>query len=492
MSEFLAARRDTLARGGPALAVLMTSLDASSVTASLPMLARAFGIPFQSAQWIVLASLLAVTSFTVSAGRVGDVIGRRRLLLAALALFTAASVGAAAAPSLGWLIPARVAQGISAGAMMALAVAVTGDVVPGGHAGRAMGQLAAMSAIGTTLGPVVAGAVSHAGRGAIFLVNVPLGMVAFALSLRYLPATAARGNRTRSFDAAGMLLLALTLAAYALAMTRGAEGWSRINAAFLVAALCGAGAFALAESGTASPLLPIAMFRDRALSASLATSATVATVMMATLIVGPFYLSRGLGLGPGYAGLVLSAGPAVAALTAALAGRVVDRAGAPRTAMGGLAVMALGASALAVLPLSAGVAGYAVPLVVMTAGYATFQTGNNTGVVAGVGNAQRGVVAGLLTLSRNLGLITGASVMGAVFLHATGVSDLATARPDAVAAGMRTTLAVAALLIASALALTRATAASTPGRRSSSVPVTPTPRHHLSERTSPLRRPADG
>ena len=130
--------------------------------------------------------------------------------------------------------------------------------------------------------------------------------------------------------------------------------------------------------------------------------------------------------------------------------------------------MALGACALAIPPASAGVGGYVVPLVVMTAGYATFQTGNNTGVMAGVAYSQRGVVAGLLTLSRNLGLITGASVMGAVFLHATGVSDIATAGPDAVAAGMRTTLAVAALLLTSALALMLLTIAHAASRRSSS------------------------
>ena len=166
------------------------------------------------------------------------------------------------------------------------------------------------------------------------------------------------------------------------------------------------------------------MLRALSLSAGQAASATVATVMMATLIVGPFYLSRGLALSAGHAGVVLSAGPAGAALTAAFAGRMVERFGASRTVMGGRAAMALGASALAMLPLSAGVPGYVVPLVVMTAGYATFQTGNNTGVMAGVDGSHRGVVGGLLTLSRNLGLITGASVMGAVFLHATGVRDL--------------------------------------------------------------------
>jgi hypothetical protein len=115
--------------------------------------------------------------------------------------------------------------------------------------------------------------------------------------------------------------------------------------------------------------------------------------------------------------------------------------------------MLVGAAALAILPLSSGVAGYVVPLVTLTAGYAFFQTANNTTVMATVGDTRRGVVAGLLGLSRNLGLITGASLMGAVFLHATGGADLSIARPTAVAAGMRITIAVAASLIALVISL---------------------------------------
>jgi MFS family permease len=471
MFDWFDARGERMARGGLALALLMTALDTSIVNASLPLLAQTLGISFQSAQWIVLAYLLAVTSFTVSAGRVGDVVGRRRLLLAAIALFIVASVVCAAAPSLRWLISARAVQGVCAGTMMALAVAIVADVTDNGNRGQAMGRLAAMSAIGTTLGPVIAGALSRSGGGAIFLVNVPLGILAFVIVRRYLPAATPHSSRPVSFDTVGTLLLALTLSAYALSMTRGADGRSGVNETLFVLAVCGAAAFAAAEARAASPLMPIAMFRDLALSAGLVTSAAVATVMMATLIVGPFYLSRAVGLRAGQTGAVLSAGPAAAALTAALAGRMVERFGGSRTVMGGLLTMAVGACALAILPLSAGVGGYVVPLVVMTAGYATFQTGNNTSVMAAIAYSQRGVVAGLLTLSRNLGLITGASVMGAVFLHATGVSDIATAGPEAVAAGMRTTLAVAALLMTSALALTLLTVGHPASRHSSSTLV---------------------
>ena len=115
--------------------------------------------------------------------------------------------------------------------------------------------------------------------------------------------------------------------------------------------------------------------------------------------------------------------------------------------------MATGAFLLFLLPTSLGVTAYIVPIVVITVGYALFQTANNTSVMMNIQAAQRGVISGLLNLSRNLGLITGASVMGAVFALASATSDITTARPEAIAHGMRITFAVAAALIGVALGL---------------------------------------
>jgi MFS family permease len=175
--------------------------------------------------------------------------------------------------------------------------------------------------------------------------------------------------------------------------------------------------------------------------------------MMATLVVGPFYLARGLGLKTALVGLVLSAGPLVAALAGVPAGRLVDRFGAQRMTSIGLAGIAVGAAVLAMLPARFGVAGYIAPIVVMTAGYALFQAANNTVIMTGIRAEQRGVISGMLSLARNLGLITGASVMGAVFAVASATSDITTALPDAIATGMRSTFAAAAIMILAALAI---------------------------------------
>jgi EmrB/QacA subfamily drug resistance transporter len=437
------------------LSMLMPSLGTSVANAALPTLAQAFSASFPQVQWIVLAYLLAITALIVSVGRLGDITGRRRLLLAGISLFTAASVLCGVAPTLWILIAARAAQGVGAAIMMALSMAFVGEIVPQEKTGSAMGLLGTMSAIGTALGPSLGGLlISGIGWRAIFLVNLPVGLLTLFLAHHSLHGDRPVPKTDRmNFDKAGTLLLALSLAAYALAMTMGRGHFGLLNLALLLAASCGVGLFVCAESRATSPLIRLAMFRDPVLSGSLATSMLVSTVMMSTLVVGPFYLSHALGLNAVGVGLVLSVGPLVAALGGVPAGRIADRFGARRITIGGLSGIACGSFLLSITTTTLGLPGYIVPIVVVTAGYTLFQTSNNTVVMTGLPPDQRGVVSGMLNLSRFLGLITGASVMGAVFALASGATNMTDARPEAVATGMRLTFAVAAGLMVVALAV---------------------------------------
>lgn len=441
--------------------MLLSSLGTSIANVGLPALAQAFNASFQEVQWIVLAYLLAITTLIVSVGRLGDIVGRRRLLLAGIFLFTAASGLCGMAPALWLLIAARAAQGLGAAVMMALTMAFVGETVAKEKTGSAMGLLGTMSAVGTALGPSLGGLlVAGLGWQAIFLVNMPLGILAVLLAYRYLPPDRQEPKAARAgFDLMGTLLLALTLAAYALAVTLGRGNFGPLNLALLLAAALGAGLFVFTEARVASPLVRLAMFRDPVLSASLGMNVLVSTVMMATLVVGPFYLSQALGLKLAFVGAVMSMGPVISALSGIPAGRLVDRMGAPFTATAGLIAMAAGALALCVLPALFGVPGYMVAIAILTPGYQLFQAANNTAVMMDVPPEQRGVISGMLSLSRNLGLISGASVMGAVFALASASVDITSAPPDAVAAGMRVTFAVAAILVVVALAMALASRA---------------------------------
>nr|WP_316641522.1 MFS transporter [uncultured Roseateles sp.] len=380
-----------------ALCMLLPSLGTSIANVALPTLAEAFDATFEQVRWVVLAYLLTTTALIVGAGRLGDLLGHRRMLMVGLALFTLASGLSGVAPDLGWLIAARALQGLGAALMMALTMAFVGEAVPKARTGSAMGLLGAMSAAGTALGPTLGGLLIAAlGWRAIFLVSVPLGLLTLLLVLRCLPAdpAAPTGAWRLRFDGLGWLTL----------------------------------------------------FRQRRLTASLAMSALVSTVMMATLVVGPFYLARALGLGMALVGLVMSAGPVVATLAGVPAGRLVDRLGTQATTVGGLLGMMAGCVALASVPSAWGIAGFVAPIALTTAGYALFQAANNSAVMRDVAAGRRGVISGLLNLARNLGLISGASVMGVVFTLAAG-ADATVAGPAAVAAGMRVTFAVAAALL---------------------------------------------
>lgn len=435
------------------LSMLLSSLGTSIANVALPTLAQAFDASFQAVQWVVLAYLLAITSTIVGVGRLGDVIGRRRLLLVGIAVFTAASVLCSVAPGLGWLIAARALQGVGAAIMMALTMALVGEAIPKERTGQAMGLLGTMSAVGTALGPTLGGVlVAAGGWQAIFLIKLPLGVATMVLALRALPADARSAAAERApFDKAGVVVLAMTLAAYALAMTLGKGHFGVVNGALLLTAIVGGALFLRVEARAQAPLVRPGLFHQRALGAGFAMSALVTAVVMATLVVGPFYLASVFALDAARVGLVMSIGPLVAALSGMPAGRLVDRLGAQRMTIAGLGTMALGAFALPALSARLGLPGYVGALAVITSGYALFQAANNTAVMTRSSADQRGLVSGLLNLSRNLGLITGASFMGAVFALGAGASDFTSLAPQAAASGLAAAFAVAGGFVLTAL-----------------------------------------
>jgi EmrB/QacA subfamily drug resistance transporter len=446
---------------GLSLSMLLSSLGTSIANVALPTFAEAFSASFQQVQWVVLSYLLTITGLVVGAGRLGDMIGRRRLLLIGLFHFVVGSLLCAASPGIGVLIAARAVQGAGAAAMMTLTLSFVSESVPPGRIGSVMGLLGTMSAVGTALGPSLGGfLLATIGWRWIFLVTAILGGAALAMNARYLPASTPK-ERTGGFNLIGMLLLSVTLTAYALAVTTGKGSFGGQNLAYLLAAVAGAALFVRIERRSTSPLIQLSAVGDPALTGSLATNALITTVLMATLVVGPFFLAQSLALKPAEIGLVMSAGPLVAAVAGVPAGRLADRLGIYPMTLTGLVTVAAGALAMALLPVATGAAGYVVAMAIMTAGYALFQAANNSAVMAGIPADGRGLVSGLLSLSRNLGLITGASLMGAIFALASGMGEGGAAPAGAVAAGLHMTFAVATLLALTALGIALATRSST-------------------------------
>lgn len=428
-----------------ALSMLLASMGVSIANIALPAISEAFTAGFPQVQWVTIAYLLTVTTLVVIVGGLGDRLGHGRVLLAGIALFTGASVACALSPSLPVLIGARVMHGVGGAILMALTAALVRETVPIERTGRAMGMMGTMSAIGTALGPSLGGMlIGGFGWRAAFWILVPVGLLTFGLAWRRLP-RGTRGSATPAarFDIAGILLLGVTLAAYTLAVTVGGR-WS---GALWVVVLAGAAIFVPLQLNKAQPLIQLRALREPTLAASLAVNFFVATVMMTTLVVGPVYLAQGLGMAAATVGAVMAVGPVVAMLSGAPAGRVVDTLGTERVLAGGLAIMAVGALGLALLPGQFGLAGYVASIAILTPGYQMVQAANTTQVMAQAASDQRGVMSGLLNLSRNLGLVTGASAMGAVFAFGSGGPDVTVAAASDLGAALRLTFLVAVALI---------------------------------------------
>jgi MFS family permease len=433
------------------LAMLLPSLGTSIANVALPTLATSFDATMAEVQWVVISYLLAVTSLIVGVGRFGDMIGRSRLLLMGIGLFTAASAACALAPNLWVLIAARAVQGLGAAVMMALTVAMVGDLVPKDRTGSAMGLLGTVSAVGTALGPSLGGVlISGFGWPAVFATLAALGGITLLIGRALVPPDAKGGKNPAGFDVVGMALLAGSLLTAAAALTLGSRISGPVLAAAALVSALGFIVFVRHETRVPAPLVRIELLQSRATGTALLSMMLVSAILMATLVVGPFYLSGVLGLDAVQTGLVMSVGPGVAALIGAPAGRMIDRLGSDRVVVAGLIAVMSGTLLMTVLPGRFGVGGYLASLVIVTFGYALFQAANTTTVMQTTSKDQRGVTSALLGLSRNLGLIAGASAMGAIYAMGPSVFK-AVGLPSESETGLQVTFAVATGLAALAL-----------------------------------------
>lgn len=446
---------------GLCLAILLSQLGTNIINVALPTLVKSLGVDFGAVQWVVVSYLLVVTALIVGVGRFGDQLGKKRLYLWGLAVFMAASVLCALSTSLPLLIAGRAGQGLGGAILMALSFAFVGEVFPKERTGFAMGVLSTMVSFGIALGPSLGSlALAAFGWQAVFWVNLPFGLLAFLLVSRYLPNAVDAPKHpvpAARFDWLGTILLASTLGAYALAMTfAGKQGFDAPLVLQLgLGALVGLALFLAVQVKARAPLLKLSMFGNVLLSTSMVMSVLVYAVMMATLVLGPFFLSKALGLDTRMVGLVMTVGPLAAAIMGVPAGTLADRIGARLAMVIGLALFAIGAFTMSWVSRDGGVAIYIVAILFISIGLAFFQTPNNTAVMTDARPEQRGLVSGLLALARNLGLITGASLMGALFASVAG--DTATANPDLVTDAMRFAFRIAASMAAAAFLLSLTT-----------------------------------
>lgn len=440
------------------LAALSVSLLASSIATSianiaLPTLAKAFSASFQEVQWVVLGYNLVITTLIVSVGKFGDTIGSRQLFLSGVLIFTLASFLCGIAGTLAILIASKALQGLGVAIITALSFAFVSKTIKKEKTGSVMGLLGTMFAIGTATAPAIGGLlIEKFNWSAVFFLEVPFGILAFILVYIFLPKDELKEKENKQgFDILGTIILSITLGSYTLGMTFGKTNFGTINLILLVVAIIGIVAFVYTEKRIKFPLIQMEILKDKTIASGLLMAILVMTVLMATLIIGPFYLSQSLQLPTEKMGYIVSIGPIVAASASLFSGKLVDYFGSRLMAFTGLSMILIAAISFFLIPMSLGIAGYITPLIVMTSGYALFQTANNTAVMVSAGEEQKGLVSGMLNLARNFGIITGTVVMGKAFTLACGTKEITAAGSETVAIGLQYTFGFATLIIISAI-----------------------------------------
>lgn len=397
-----------------ALGVVMATLDASVVNIALPTLQRTFAAPLTTVEWVVLAYTVTITGLMLTAGRLADRRGRRRVYGLGIVVFTLGSLLCGLAPGVLALVAARVLQGVGAALVSANGSALLVSAFPLEERGKALGAFGAMVGIGLALGSPLGGLViAHWSWRWVFLVNVPLGALTLVLLRRRVPRDPPAGGAPSPEFAAAALWCG-ALATLMLALSRGpADGWSGPG----VMALFGASAtllaaFALVESRSAHPMLPLRILLGP-LGAAVGLTLLAQAITVGVGLQVPLYLEEVLHLDAQHAGLWVSILPLAALLFAPVAGRLADRSGARMLTTVGMAATAAGLAMLTLLGLEMS---WALPvgLSLVGAGQGLFSVPNASALLSLVPHEQLGIASGLQGTTRNLGLSSGAALVSAV------------------------------------------------------------------------------
>jgi EmrB/QacA subfamily drug resistance transporter len=427
------------------MGAFLTPFTSSAVNLALPSIGREFAVSATALGWITTANILAAAALVVPLSRLADLRGRRRVFLAGVVLFTAASLWAALAASVASLIAARAAQGVGAAAMFGTGVAILTSVLPPGERGKALGLNTAAVYLGLSLGPTLGGWLTGAlGWRSVFLVNVLVGLALLA-ALRRLRGewAGARGDR---FDLPGALLFVAAQVALLLGLAR----LTSVGGAVLAAAgVAGFGLFAGRQARTPSPLLDLALLRHNVVFAmsSLAAFVNYAATSAVGFLVS-LYLQLVRGLGPGEAGLVMLSQPLLMMLVSPLAGAVSDRVEPRVPASSGMGLSALGLAALALVGPATPLPWVIGALVVLGTGFGLFTSPNTNAGMGAVEPRQYGVASGFLGTMRLTGQAFSMALAMLVLGLRLGSVPAAAAPPEALVAALRVALALFAALCA--------------------------------------------
>jgi EmrB/QacA subfamily drug resistance transporter len=404
------------------MSLFLVGLDVTALNVALPTLGDDLGTGISGLQWTVDAYTVVMASLLMFAGSMADRLGRKRVFVVGLAVFSAASMLCAIAPSIEVLVAARVLQGVGASMLNPVAMSIiTNTFTEPRERAQAVGVWGAVFGASMALGPVVGGAaVSSFGWPSIFLMNVPIGALAIVLTLRFVPES--RAERARRFDPIGQLAVLAMLAGLTFGIIEAPHhGWSSpLVVGSLAAAAAALGVLLAYEPRRHEPLIDLRFFRSAPFSSAVVLSVAAFAAFGGFLFLNTLYLQEVRGLSPVEAGLATAPMAVMTMLMSPISGRIVGRRG-PRIP---LAIAGVGGATACVMltGLSAD-----TPMAWLAAAYAVFGVGFGfvnapitNAAVSGMPRAQAGVAAAIATTSRQFGQTLGVAVVGAIVASSAG------------------------------------------------------------------------
>lgn len=427
-----------------AIGTLVVPFD-SSVNFAFPYITRAFGLPIPAIQWVVISYTLTYAALMLVFGRVGDLLGYRRIFLAGSLWSAIAFVLCAMAPSYVALLVARVLQGVGAAMVLSCGPALATSLYAETARTRILGVYTMVIGLGGALGPLIAGLlVPLIDWPAVYWFRVPFALSAFLLG--WLLPRDTRPAQRETFDAVGGLLLVFAISAMLLALNQVQRSalWSAIAAFACILATVG---FVAQERRAPRPIINLRFFRDVDFSLLNAGHAALNLAGFSVLLLVPFYLSRFGGISPYATGLLLACSPAGTAIAAPLAARLATRIAPRLLAVIGAAFMAIGQVLIGSADVTPNIPMLAATMALQGFGVGLFQVAYFDIVTASIPRADRGVAGSLVMMTRTLGTVTGASVLILLFQTwrdaalATGAAEV-----PAFLAGFSATFRIAAAL----------------------------------------------
>lgn len=421
-------------------------LDTTIVNNAVPNIMSSLGAGIDSALWVLNGYLLAFASLLIIFGRLGDVLGPRRMFVIGLAVFTVASLLCGLSDTVGLLIAARVLQGIGAAILVPQALVLITGIFPPEKRGAAFGIFTAVAGIAAMSGPTLGGfLVTELSWPWIFFVNLPVGVLGIVFAFRFVPDL--RLGRPHRFDIVGVVLATLALVGIVYGLIEGQRhNWGTvagpitITMIFIAAAVLLVG-FLLWERRQPEPLLPVGLFRRRNFTIAATITLLVSFALYGFLLVFAIETQAVLGMSPLRSGVTALPMTIALSVVAPVAGRLADRIGGRILLVVGLALYAIGLLGVAVIPTTSATSlTFTLPLIVVGIGMGITIAPAVTEAMREVAPELAGAASGVLNTARQVGAALGAAVLGAVLQSqlASNKTFIAASRP---------TLAVAAAVI---------------------------------------------